>query len=184
MRNVQSKGIGAEQAPRTSKLARRATAAVLAGGMSLGLAGCGLDGTHTNLTNGANVTSCDDTWESPGSATENPAKATSAMQDAIAELVGDVSKSGAEKDVEGTGYRIDTLPQNLVGAAVGVLDHSANDRYVFRTSVLEQYDNEICVDDADGATYLTPAYMSAVGALANSGIQVQYGVNPAETTNQ
>lgn len=168
---------GAEMPNTPTIVARRVAAAALAGGMSLVLAGCG-----GSDSPGSSLRSCEVGWEAPTSLTNDPSTANTAMQEAIAKLIDEVAKSGAHKS--GNGYQVASIPPNLVGAANGVLTHFPDDLYVGRTSALQQYGNEVCLDGFTGLTYLTPAFQGAVGSLASAGIVVDATVARTRPTQQ
>lgn len=170
---MRTQASGAEAPRSAAKLTRRVIAGVLAGGLSLSLVGCDVIPRNKSVTSSA-LKGCKAGWEVPTALTDNPSAAHISMQRGIAELVDDIAKSGAKSN--GFGYRVDTIPSNLVGTANAVLTQFPQDEYVGAASSLQSYDNEVCVDEVTGLTYLTPAFLSAVGSLAAANIVVNPNV--------
>lgn len=154
-----------ETAAKMSQSPRRMRMAALALSAGLGLVGC------DDNTSGKALNVCDISWENPAAYTSNPSAANTAMQTAIAELIDKIDKSGAKENQ--SGYRLDTIPADLIGAASAVLEISPSNRHATRYSVLQEYDNVACLSGITGKTYLTPAYTAAVGSLAAAGINIE-----------
>lgn len=177
MRSVKS----SFEAPQTSyKPARRLTAMVLAGSLGLGLTGCSMFGNGGTPKSGA-LRACKAGWEAPTALTYDPSAADTAMQRGIAQLIDEIVKSGAKGDGYGNGYRLSSIPNNLVGTANAVLNRFPDDDYVAPSSSLQNYANEVCVDPDTQLTYLTPDYLSAVGSLAAASIVVNPNAAEAPT---